>query len=169
MNSHFNRATELTTRKTMHIQFFIASHLCPRPRPFCPSYICTSSLCALPSPCCVHPCSVPGRPQRSNQWVMCPDYNQLPKGHLQRAPEEMERGSSIALHGVITSWGSMVSILFLWRVRLKDRAVNNSACPVSAVGGISNCWSSTGGACHPKLYKSSLKHTQKHVLLHSIY
>lgn len=69
---------------------------------------------------------------------MCPDYNQLPKGHLQRAPEEMERGSSIALHGVITSWGSMVSTLFLWRVRLKDRPVNDSASPVSTVGGASN-------------------------------
>lgn len=69
---------------------------------------------------------------------MCPDYNQLPKGHLQRAPEEIERGSSIALHGVITSWGFMVSSLFLWRVRLADRPVNNLGSPVSAVGGTSN-------------------------------
>lgn len=123
-----------------------------------------------PPPCCVHSlCYVPGRPQRSNQWVMCPDYNQLPRGHLQRAPEEIERGSSIALHGVITSWGSMVSSLFLWRVRLTDRPVNNLASPVSAVGGTSNCWSPTGGACHPKLHKSTLKHTHKNMLLHSVY
>lgn len=69
---------------------------------------------------------------------MCPDYNQLPKGYLQRAPEEKERGSSVSLHVVITSWGSIVPTLFLWRVKLKDRSVNNSASPVSAVGGASN-------------------------------
>lgn len=55
----------------------------------------------------------------------------------------------------------MVRTLSLWRVRLKDRSVNNSASPVSAVGGASNRRSPTGGACHPKLYKSTLKHTQK--------
>lgn len=81
---------------------------------------------------------VPGRPQRSNQWVMCPDYNQLPMGHLQRTLEEMERGSTITLHGVITSLDSLVSSPFLWRVRLKDKLVNNSASPVSAVGSYPN-------------------------------
>ncbi len=77
---------------------------------------------------------------------MCPDYNQLPEGHLQRAAEEMERGSSIALHGVITSWGSTVSTLFC-----RDRPVNNSVCAVSAVGGASNHWSPTGGLVPSKL------------------
>lgn len=106
---------------------------------------------------------VPGRRQRSNQWVMCPDYNQLPMGHLQRALEEMERGSTISLHGVITSLDSLVSSPFLWQVKLKDKLVNNSASPVSAVGSSTNHWSLTGGACHPKLYKSTFMHVQKHV------
>lgn len=45
-----------------------------------------------PSPCCVPSLSrVPGRRQRCNQWVMCPDYHQLPMEHLQKAPEEMEK------------------------------------------------------------------------------
>lgn len=107
---------------------------------------------------------VPGRQQRSNQWVMCPDYNQLPMGHLQRAPEEMERGSSTILHGVITSWDSMVSSPFLWRLKLKDKPVNNSASPVSSVGASPNHWSLTGGVWHPKLYKSTLVHIQKHII-----
>lgn len=150
----------------MHIRLFTASNLCPRPRSCCLcSGLCTRAEGGLPSPCCVHSlCCVPGRPQRSNQWVMCPDYNQLPKGHLQRAPEEMERGSSIALHGVITSWGSIGSTLFLGRVGLKDRPLNDSVRPVSAVGGTSNCWSPAGGACHPNLYKSSSTNTHKVVL-----
>lgn len=118
MNSQFNRPTELTTRKTRHIWLFIASTLCPRLRPCGSHSICTSRRSArtkrttLPSPCCVHSlCCVPVRPKRSNQWVMCADYNQLPMEHLQRPLEEMERGS-IALHGVITCWGSMVSTPF---------------------------------------------------------
>lgn len=46
----------------------------------------------LPSPCCVQSlCCVPWKRQRRNQWVMCPDYSQLPKGYLQRALEGMER------------------------------------------------------------------------------
>ena len=69
---------------------------------------------------------------------MCPDYNQLPMGHLQRAQEEMRRGSSIALHGVITSWGLHgFDSLSMERQRLTDRTANNSFRPVSAVGGSS--------------------------------
>lgn len=148
----------------MHVRLFTASNLCPRSRPCYLSCIFSCGRSAqsergLTPPCWVHSlCCVPGRPQRSNQWVMCSDYNQLPKGYLQRAPEDMDRGSSGALHVVITSWGSIVPTLFLWRVRLEDRSVNNSASPVSTVGGVSNCWSPTGIACHPKSYKSTLKH-----------
>lgn len=99
---------------------------------------------------------------------MCPDYNKLPKGYLQRAPEGMkrERKTTVALHVVITSWGSMVPILFLWRVGLKDSSHNNSASPVSAVGGASSHWSLTGGACHPEL---SNPPSSTHKLLHYVY
>lgn len=151
----------------MCMWFFTASNLCPRLKPCCPSciYICT--VCPPPTMSTSCRC-VPGRPQRSNQWVMCPDYNQLPMGHLQRVPEEMERGSTITLHGVITSLDSLVSSPFRWRVRLKDKLVNNSASPVSAVGSSPNHWSLTGGACHPKLYKSTLMQVQKQFFQHIV-
>lgn len=62
-------------------------------------------------------------------------------------------------------WGNykLGALPSLCRDRLKDRTANNSFGPVSAVGGSSRPLI-TGGACHPKLYKSTLVHTQRHKL-----
>lgn len=133
-------------KKTKHFQL----NLCPRP--WLPLSVQHRSVC---TPGHVLPA---GRGQRSSQWVMCPDYNQLPTESLQRAPEEMERGKRTALHGVITGRRSGVPTPHLQStVRLKDRPVNNPSRLVSAAGGDR----SSTGACHLEFNNSLLKHTLK--------
>lgn len=92
-NSHLNKPAERTTTTNNGLQNVYSFQFASK------AEFMLSSL-NLYSPCAqfevatlpLHSlCYVPGRPQRSNQWVMCPDYNQLPMGHLQRALGEMEK------------------------------------------------------------------------------
>lgn len=87
--------------------------------------VCTVWGCRPPPATSIPCCCVPGRPQRSNQCVMCPDYNQLTMGHLQRSPEEKKRGSSITLHGVITGWDSTVLVRFCgeWGLKINQLTI----------------------------------------------